>query len=116
MSTPSSPYGLLLRSCCTIRTTQARERLRGPLQTSTTWYNHETMSKAQIIAELPRLSAQERAEVQAKLDELAGDAWLDRGELSDADKQMLNATLAAYEKSPDSGSSWDEVKARVQGK
>ena len=81
-----------------------------------TWYNYETMSKAQIIAELPRLSAQERAEVQAKLDELAGDAWLDRGELSDADKQMLNATLAAYEKSPDSGSSWDEVKARVQGK
>ena len=31
------------------------------------------MSKAEIIAELPRLSAEERAEVQAKLDELAVD-------------------------------------------
>ena len=29
------------------------------------------MSKAEIIAELPRLSPQDRAEVQAKLDELA---------------------------------------------
>jgi len=30
------------------------------------------MSKGEIIAELPRLSPEERAEVQAKLDELAG--------------------------------------------
>ena len=74
------------------------------------------MSKAEIIAELPRLSADERAEVQAKLDELAGDAWQDRGELSDADKQALDAALTAYERSPDAGSPWDEVKARVQAK
>ena len=74
------------------------------------------MSKAEIIAELPHLSAEERAEVQAKLDELAGEAWQDRGELSDADKQALDAALAEYEKSPDAGNSWDEVKARVQAR
>jgi putative addiction module component (TIGR02574 family) len=74
------------------------------------------MSKAEIIAELPRLSPEERAEVQAKLDELAGEAWQDRGELSDADRQSLGAALAGYERSPDDGSSWDEVKARVQAK
>ena len=74
------------------------------------------MSKAEIIAELPRLSPEDLAEVQAKLDELAADAWQDRGELSVADKQTLDATLAAYEKSPDAGSSWDEVKARVHAK
>ena len=74
------------------------------------------MSKTEIIAELPHLSPEDRAEVQAKLDELAGDAWQDRGELSDADKQTLDATLAAFEKSPNAGSSWDEVKARVQSK
>ena len=56
------------------------------------------MSKAEIIAEL------------------AGDAWQDRGELSDADKHTLDATLAAYESSPDTGSSWEEVKARIQTK
>lgn len=78
--------------------------------------NYSDMSKAEIIAQLPHLSAEELAEVQAKLDELAGDTWQDRGELTDADKQNLDAALAEYEKSPDTGSSWDEVKARVQTK
>ena len=74
------------------------------------------MGKAEIIAELPRLSPEERAEVQAKLDELAGESWQDRGDLSDADRQALDAAGAAYEKSPDAGSSWDEVKARVRAR
>ena len=42
------------------------------------------MGKAEIIAELARLSPQDRAVVQALSHELAGDAWYDRGELSDA--------------------------------
>lgn len=74
------------------------------------------MSKAEIIAELPRLNMQELAEVQAKLDELAGDAWQDGGELSATDRQTLNASVQAYQASPAEGSSWDEVKARVQAK
>jgi hypothetical protein len=74
------------------------------------------MSKTEIIAQLPHLSAEERAEVQAKLDELAGYAWQDRGELSNADKQSLDAALAEYEKSPDAGGTWDQVKSRVQSK
>ncbi len=40
------------------------------------------MSKTEILAELPRLSAEELKEVQAKLDELTGQTWQDRGELS----------------------------------
>jgi putative addiction module component (TIGR02574 family) len=74
------------------------------------------MSKAEILAELARLSPEDRAEVQARLDELAGDAWQDRGELSDADKSTLDTALAQYEKSPDAGSSWDQVKARIESK
>ena len=74
------------------------------------------MSKAEIIAGLAQLSPDDLAEVQARLDELAAQAWQDRGELLEADKQALDATLAAYEQSPDAGSTWDHVKARVQGK
>lgn len=74
------------------------------------------MGKTEIIAQLSHLSPEDRAEVQAKLDELAGDAWQDRGELSDADKQALDAALAAFERSPDAGSSWEEVKARAQAR
>jgi hypothetical protein len=74
------------------------------------------MGKVEIIAQLPQLSPDERAEVQAKLDELAGNQWQDRGELSNADKQSLDTSIAHYERSPDAGSSWNDVKARIQSK
>ncbi len=74
------------------------------------------MSKAEIIAELPKLTTDELADVQARLDELAGEAWLDRGELSDADKSALDAALAEYQKNPEVGSSWQEVEARIRAK
>jgi hypothetical protein len=72
------------------------------------------MSKAEILAELPNLSEEERAEIQIKLDELASDAWLDGGELSEEDKRALDEAIAEYEDSPDSGTPWEEVKARIQ--
>ena len=74
------------------------------------------MSKAEIIAELPKLTTDELADVQARLDELAGEAWLDRGELSDADKSALDAALAEYQKNPEADSSWQEVEARIRAK
>lgn len=74
------------------------------------------MSKADILAELPTLKAEELAEVQAKLDELAGEVWLDDGELTDTDKTALDAALADYQKNPEAGSPWEQVKARIQAK
>ncbi|HEY1685246.1 MAG TPA: hypothetical protein VGG19_10820 [Tepidisphaeraceae bacterium] len=74
------------------------------------------MSKAEILAELPKLSAKELAEVQAKLDELTRDDWLNDGELSDADKGLLDAALAEYQKNPDAGSTWQEVEARIRSR
>jgi putative addiction module component (TIGR02574 family) len=74
------------------------------------------MGKTEIIAALGQLTPEDRAEVQAKLDELAGEAWQDGGELSAADKQTLNSSISAYEEAPNAGSSWDDVKARVQSK
>ena len=74
------------------------------------------MSKTAILAELPYLKADELAEVQAKLDELIGETWLDDGELSAADKATLDTTLADYRNNPDAGSPWEEVKTRIQAK
>jgi hypothetical protein len=74
------------------------------------------MSKAEIIAELPKLTTDELADVQARLDELAGEAWLDCGELSDADKSALDAALAEYQKNPEAGSSWQDVESRIRAK
>jgi putative addiction module component (TIGR02574 family) len=74
------------------------------------------MSKTEILAELPKLKPEELAEVQAKLDELAGEVWHDGGELTDADKMALDAALADYKKNPDAGSTWEEVETRIQAK
>jgi len=43
--------------------------------------------------------------IQTRLDELVGEAWLDGGELSEADKLALDASLADYQKNPEVGSS-----------
>ena len=72
------------------------------------------MSTAEILDQLPKLTLNELAQVQAKLDELAGEAWLDDGELSDAEKAVLDATLAEYEKNPNAGSTWEQVEARIR--
>jgi hypothetical protein len=74
------------------------------------------MSKAEILAELPKLTVEELAEIQAKLDQLAGEAWLDRGELTPDDRATLNETLAEYQKNPDAGSPWSEVEARIRSR
>jgi hypothetical protein len=74
------------------------------------------MSKTEILAELPRLRLEELAEVQAKLDEIAGESWLDTGNLSDADKSALQDALNDHSANPDAGSSWDEVKNRIQAR
>lgn len=74
------------------------------------------MSKAEILAELPKLNTDELAEVQAKLDELAGDIWLDGGELTEADKAALDEALVEYRANPDAGANWREVLARIKAK
>ena len=78
---------------------------------------HGPMSKVEILEELPRLTTEERKEILLKLAELDGDSWLDTDEpLTDAEKAVLDARLAAYENDPDAGSSWAEVEARIRAR
>jgi putative addiction module component (TIGR02574 family) len=75
------------------------------------------VSKADILAELPKLTPAERQEVRLKLARLDGGEWLDADDpLTDAEKALLDARLAAYEKDPDAGSSWEEVEARIRAR
>jgi len=75
------------------------------------------MSKVEILEELPRLSREERKEVLLRLAELDGSLWLDDDDpLTDAEKALLDARLAAYERDPDAGSSWAEVEARIRAR
>ncbi len=75
------------------------------------------MSKAEILTELQKLTAAERQEIRLHLARLDGEQWLDADDpLTDAEKALLDARLAAYEKDPEAGSSWAEVEARIKAK
>ncbi len=75
------------------------------------------MSKVEILEELVKLTHAERNEIRLRLAELDGDSWLDDKEpLTNAEKAILEARLAAYEKDPEAGSSWAEVEARIRAR
>jgi putative addiction module component (TIGR02574 family) len=67
------------------------------------------MSKAEILAELPRLSPEERAEILDRLwglEEAAGP--------TDHEKAVLNEAQAAYDSDPSAGAPWRDVEARLR--
>jgi putative addiction module component (TIGR02574 family) len=74
------------------------------------------MSKNEILAELPRLTKSDRAEIRGKLAELDNDGWLDGEPLTEAEKSLLDARLAAYEADSEAGSSWTDVEARLRAR
>ena len=76
------------------------------------------MSKVEILEELPRLTREERKEVLLRLAEIDGNLWLDADDpLTDAEKALLDARLAAYERDPDArGSRPSEFQARFSGR
>jgi putative addiction module component (TIGR02574 family) len=75
------------------------------------------MNKVEILRELPKLTPEERKEIHRNLAELDDDQWLNQDDpLTDSEKALLEARLAAYEKDPDAGSSWAEVEARIRAR
>jgi phage-related protein len=56
-----------------------------------------TMSKAEILEELPKLTPEDRLEIRQKLNEIDGDEWLDSDDpLTDDEKALLEVRLDAY--------------------
>jgi putative addiction module component (TIGR02574 family) len=75
------------------------------------------MSKAEILAALPKLTTAERQEIRLKLAALDGEQRLDADDpLTDAEKGLLDRRLAAYERDPEVGSSWEELEGRLRAK
>jgi len=75
------------------------------------------MTKAEILEELSKLTKTERQEIRLKLAELDSEDWLDDEEpLTVHEKALLEARLAAYAKDPHAGSTWEEVKGRIQAR
>lgn len=71
------------------------------------------MSKAEILAELSKLTPAERQEVRLRLAELDQDEWLDDGLLTDDDKRVIEDRFRELEANPELSIPWDEAKARL---
>lgn len=73
------------------------------------------MGTTAILKQLPKLTDAERAEIQAKLDELAAAGWQDADDpLSEADKKLIEERVAAHDKDPKSAISWAKFDARLK--
>jgi len=72
------------------------------------------MSKAEILRELPRLPLGERREIFERIIELEDQDLLKGGEPTPEEKALLDRELEEYQRSPDAGSSWEEIKDRVR--
>ncbi|MFA6543229.1 MAG: hypothetical protein WCS99_02310 [Limisphaerales bacterium] len=71
------------------------------------------MSKADILAELPKLTADDRTEILDQLWSLEEKDALQRGP-SREEKALLDAELADFAANPGTGNSWTEVQARLR--
>lgn len=74
------------------------------------------MSKADILAEIEKLSPQDRNDIRLRLAELDNEDWLEADELSDADKRLIESRLDECERQPQSFVSWEEAKAQLKSR
>lgn len=73
------------------------------------------MSKAEILAEIPKLTSEEREEIYLKLAELDSDKWMDADDpLSDADKALIESRIEAHERNPQTAIPWEEFDTRLK--
>ena len=75
------------------------------------------MSKADILAEIPKLTKEERFEIRVKLAEMDGGGWLDEDDpLTEDEKKLIDARLAEHEANPQSAIPFEEFKAQMKEK
>ena len=72
------------------------------------------MSKSEILHELPKSGLQERREIVERIGELKNQELLRGGELTAADKALLDRELEEYRGNPEAGSTWPEVGSRLR--
>ena len=67
------------------------------------------MSKQEILSELPRLSAEERAEIFERLCHLE-----ENNGPTERERSLLNEAQADYNANPTPGAPWREAEARLR--
>ena len=71
------------------------------------------MSKVEILAELPKLGAEDRREIFDRICEMEERDFLVAGATPE-EKAMLDGEAEEYQRNPEAGSDWSEVQARIR--
>lgn len=74
------------------------------------------MSFDEIMAELPKLTPEQRDLLRVRLAELAGEEWMDDGELSPTEMKLIEERIAEYQRNPEAGISLAEMEKRLRAK
>ena len=72
------------------------------------------MSNAEILAELPKLKAEERAQVYQRLCELQEQDLLHGIGPTEEEKKLLDQALAEFKRDGNPGTPWREVLQRIR--
>jgi hypothetical protein len=72
------------------------------------------MSHIEILAELPKLKAEERTQVFERLCQLQEDDLLHGHGPTEVEKKILNEALAEFERDGNMGTPWPEVIQQVR--
>ena len=72
------------------------------------------MSKTEILEELPNLDSVELREIRDRIWQLEEEEMLSgRARPSEGEKELLDRELEDYSRDRDGGSSWEDVKSRL---
>ena len=72
------------------------------------------MSKSQILEELPRLTANDRSQLFARIAELHEADLLDGGAPTPDERQALDEALTEFERDPSPGEPWRKVFSKIR--
>ena len=73
------------------------------------------MSKAEILAELPKLNAVELREIQDRIFQLEEEELVNgRVQPTEEEKALLDREFEDYSRNPHTGSDWQEVQSRLK--
>lgn len=73
------------------------------------------MSKAEILAELPKLNAVELREIQDRIFQLEEEELVNgRAQPSEEEKALLDREYEDYSRNPQAGSDWKDVQTRLK--
>jgi hypothetical protein len=74
------------------------------------------MSFQELLAELPALTPEQRDLIRVRLAELAGEPWMDDGELTPEEKTLIEERIAEHERNPAAAVSWEVMEAKLRAR